>query len=68
MSPNVKLDDGFAKLGLYAFLFVKALISQRYIIKGNGAGEIILGQIGTVIGERRVAAVLDLGATVADTP
>ena len=25
MSPNVELDDGFAKLGLYAILFVKAL-------------------------------------------
>src|SRR5262245_60862001 len=65
MRPKIKFDDLLTEAELNVILFIKALIPQWHIVKGDSSSEIVLRQVGTVIGERSVAAEHNQGILVA---
>ena len=48
-STNVDLYGRLPHARIDAVVSIEAIISQRYVIEGNGAREVVLGQVGPII-------------------
>ena len=59
---------GLPKARIDAVVSIKALIPQRHVVEGNGAREIVLGQVGPIIRQGIVAAEHDDAVLVAIPP